>query len=80
VHLAWEARSAEGFGGARVLRHGVLSTTVLGVSAEGSWVDRDAEPGDRYRYSVVLERADGSLAPPSSPVEITVPREKTPVR
>jgi fibronectin type 3 domain-containing protein len=80
VHLAWEARSAEGFRGARVLRHGVLSTTVLGVSAEGSWVDRDAEPGDRYRYSVVLERADGSLAPPSSPVEITVPREKTPVR
>jgi fibronectin type 3 domain-containing protein len=80
VHLSWDARTAEGFRGARVLRHGMLRTTVLGVTAEGSWIDRAAEPGGRYRYSVVLERADGSLAPPSSPVEITVPREKAPIR
>ncbi|TFG95812.1 MAG: hypothetical protein E4H11_04410 [Myxococcales bacterium] len=80
VLLAWERRTEEGFRGARVLRHGALRAVELGFSADGSWVDRDAEPGGRYRYSVVLERPDGSRAPPSSPVEITIPREKTPVR
>jgi hypothetical protein len=80
VLLAWDGRAGEGFRGARVLRHGALRSTLLGFSTEGSWLDRDAEPGGSYRYGVVLERPDGSLAPQSSPVEITVPREKTPVR
>lgn len=80
VHLAWDARADEGYRAARVLRHGMLRTLELGVSTDGSWVDRDVKPGGSYRYSVVLERPDGSLAPPSSPVEITIPREKPPVR
>lgn len=80
VLLAWERRDAEGFRGARVLRHGTLRTLELGFSSDGTWIDGDAKPGGRYRYSVVLERADGSLAPQSSPVEITVPGLKTPVR
>jgi len=80
VLLAWDGRAGEGFRGARVLRHELLRSIELGFSTEGSWVDRDAKPGGSYRYSVVLERPDGSLAPQSSPVEITVPREKAPVR
>jgi hypothetical protein len=80
VLLAWERRSDEGFRGARVLRHGALRALELGFSEDGTWVDPDAEPGGRYRYSVVLERPDGSRAPASSPVEITFPRGKAPVR
>jgi fibronectin type 3 domain-containing protein len=80
VLLAWERRAEEGFRGARVMRHGALRALEVGFSEDGTWVDRDAVPGGRYRYSVVLERPDGSRAPPSSPVEITLPRGKTPVR
>jgi len=80
VHLAWDPRPAEGFREARVLRHGLLSTLVLGRSQDGTFVDGRVEPGSRYRYSVVLERPDGTPAPPSSPVEILVPRAKPPVR
>ena len=80
VRLEWEPRDAEGFRGARVLRHGALRAVEVGFSADGAWIDRDARPGGRYRYSVVLERADGSRAPPSSPIEITVPGLKSPVR
>jgi fibronectin type 3 domain-containing protein len=80
VHLAWNPRRDEGFQSARVFRHGALRTLELGVSGDGTWVDRAVEPGARYRYSVVLERADGTRGPPSSAVEIDVPRGKTPVR
>ncbi len=80
VHLRWDPRPAEGYRGARVLRHGLLRTQTLGRSQDGTFVDPGVEPGSRYRYSVVLERADGTAAPPSSPVEILVPRAKTPVR
>jgi len=80
VVLRWEGRREEGFQGARVLRHGALRTVEVAFSEEGTWVDREARPGGRYRYSVVLERPDGTRAPPSSPVEIAVPSGKTPVR
>ena len=80
VLLTWEGRREEGFRGARVLRHGALRAVEVGFSEDGTWVDREAEPGGRYRYSVVLERPDGARAPPSSPVEITVPRGKNHVR
>ncbi len=80
VSLTWDRREAEGFHGARILRHGALRTVEVGFSADGTWLDRDAEAGGRYRYSVVLERPDGTRAPPSSAVEIRLPREKSPVR
>jgi len=80
VHLAWDPRPAEGFRGAHVLRHGLLRTLELGRSENGNFVDREVEAGSRYRYSVVLERSDGKPAPPSSPVEIVVPRVNTPIR
>ena len=80
VVLRWEGRREEGFQGARVLRHGVLRTVEVAFSEEGTWVDREAVPGGRYRYSVVLERPDGTRGPPSSPVEIAVPSGKSPVR
>ena len=74
VHLAWNPRSEEGFRGAHVYRHGALSRSELGFSSDGSFVDAEARPGGRYRYTVVLERADRSLAPPSPIVEIQVPK------
>ena len=74
VYLTWDPRPAEGWQATRVFRHDLFSTSELGVAESGTWLDPDVEPGRRYRYSVVLERADGTRAPPSSPVEIQVPR------
>lgn len=73
VHLEWRARADEGFQRARIVRAGLLGAVELGVSESGSFVDRDVEPGGRYRYVVVLERGDATRAPPSSPVEIRIP-------
>lgn len=80
VSLRWDRREAEGFAGARIFRHGALRTVELGFSADGTWLDRETGAGERYRYSVVLERSDGTRAPPSSPVEIQMPSGKRPVR
>jgi len=73
VHLRWDPRPAEGWRRARVQRHRRLGTDVLGVTEDGRWVDREVGAGGRYRYSVVLERGDGTSAPESAPVEIAVP-------
>jgi fibronectin type 3 domain-containing protein len=73
VHLAWNPRTDEGYRGARVFSHGLLSRDELAFVTTASFVDENAKPGGRYRYTVVLERADATLAPPSSPVEIRVP-------
>jgi hypothetical protein len=73
VALEWEARADEGFHGARVLRNGLFSQRELGSVEGGAFLDRAATRAGRYRYVVVLRRADGTLAPPSSPVEIRVP-------
>ena len=73
VRLEWDPRSAENFVRARIERAGWFAVEVLGVSEEGVFVDRDVEPGDTYFYRVVLERADGSEAPASSALEVTVP-------
>jgi fibronectin type 3 domain-containing protein len=80
VHLGWDARRGEGFRRAWVLRHGWMRTVTLGSTEQATWIDRDVAPGARYRYSVVLERADGTRGPGSSPVEILVPRGKSTVR
>ena len=73
VHLAWNPRSEEGFRGAHVFRHGTFSRSELAMVTGASYVDTDAKPGGRYRYTVVLERADKTLAPTSPIVEIRVP-------
>jgi fibronectin type 3 domain-containing protein len=73
VHLAWNPRSEEGFRGAHVFRHGTFSRSELAMVTGATYVDTDAKPGGRYRYTVVLERADRTLAPTSPLVEIRVP-------
>ena len=74
VELRWDPRRGEGFQRARVLRASGLRTRELGVVEDEVYVDRDVTPGARYRYTIVLERADASQAPPSSPVEVRIPR------
>jgi hypothetical protein len=73
VLLRWSPRREEGWARSRVFRHGFAGASELAVVEGDSWVDAGVTPGKRYRYSVVLERADGTRAPPSSPVEIQVP-------
>ena len=73
VRLAWNPRTDEGYRGAHVFSHGALTRSEIGFVTGASFVDVSAKPGGSYRYTVVLEREDASLAPASSPVEIRVP-------
>lgn len=74
VHLEWRARPDEGWNRARVFLKSAFGSTELGVVSGNSFVHADVKPGGRYRYSVVLERADGRRAPESSAVEVRVPQ------
>jgi fibronectin type 3 domain-containing protein len=74
VHLEWDERSDEGFRGGHVFRTAVLQNRNLGFSAGNRFIDSDIRPGATYRYTVVLERNDQSLAPRSMPVEISIPK------
>ena len=74
VRLSWNPREAEGYRGARVyVNSPLLGRRELGFAADPPFLHRDAEPGRSYRYTLVLERADASTAPPSSPLEVAVP-------
>ena len=73
VHLEWNPRPDERFERARVLRGRFFGHTELGVSETRTFVDRHVEPGNRYRYIVILERADATQAPPSQPIEAGIP-------
>jgi fibronectin type 3 domain-containing protein len=73
VHLEWTDRSDEGFRGGHVFRTALLQNKNLGFSLENRFVDRDVRPGATYRYTVVLERTNQTLAPRSAPVEISIP-------
>ncbi len=73
VLLRWNPRSEEGWERARVLRDGRLRPRELGMVAGTEFVDHDVEPGRSYRYTIVLERGEEQQAPPSSPLEVTVP-------
>jgi fibronectin type 3 domain-containing protein len=73
IHLEWNPRTGEGYHGARIFLHRRLGQKELAFVEGSRHVHTDVEPGRRYRYTVVLERADASQAPPSSPVEIEVP-------
>jgi len=73
VHLEWSDRSEEGFLGGHVFRTALLQNKNLGFSLENRFVDTEVRPGATYRYTVVLERGNQSLAPRSAPVEISIP-------
>ncbi len=70
VHLRWEPVADVGFTGARVFREGWLRWSEIGRASGGEFVDADVEPGETYRYVVVLENSDGHRAPPSTPLEV----------
>ena len=72
--LAWNPRSDEGWTLARVYQHTALGGASELAAVRGStFLHADVKPGGRYRYSVQLERSDGTKAPMSSPVEISIP-------
>jgi hypothetical protein len=73
VHLEWDPRDAEGFHGAQVYRTTLFRKREFGLQASGQFHDPDVSPGSTHRYFVILQRSDGSLAPPSAPVQITIP-------
>jgi len=73
VHLEWKDRPEEGFRGGHIFRTALLQNKNLGFVAGNSFIDTDVRAGATYRYSVVLERADQSLAPRSAPIEISIP-------
>jgi len=77
VHLEWIDRSEEGFRGGHVFRTALLQNKNLGFSPANSFIDTDVRAGATYRYTVVLERADQSLAPRSAPVEISIPEQRS---
>jgi hypothetical protein len=75
VHLHWNARSEDGFHGARVVRSAWFARPKTASTEGGEYVDRDVRPGHRYRYQVILERADGGDAPASQPLWVQVPKD-----
>jgi hypothetical protein len=72
VHLRWAPVAPAGFTSARIFREGWMGRREIGRTAAGEFVDPDVEPGDTYRYVVVLESDDGRRAPPSTPLEVRV--------
>jgi fibronectin type 3 domain-containing protein len=76
IHLEWNDRSEEGFRGGHVFRTALLQNKNLGFSLENRFIDTDVRAGATYRYTVVLERNNQSLAPRSAPVEISIPERR----
>ena len=74
VELHWDSRLQELFGRARVLREGFFGTRALAEVPRATFSDETVKRGRSYRYRVVLLRADGTEAPPSASIEVTVPR------
>jgi fibronectin type 3 domain-containing protein len=72
VHLSWEA-DHESFHGGHVFRHDRLGRRNLGFTTDDHFLDPGTRPGQRYRYSVVLERPDKTLAPVSRVIEVEFP-------
>jgi fibronectin type 3 domain-containing protein len=70
VELRWEPRHDEGWSGARVYRLGLWGEKELAFVRDSHFLDTDVRPGRRYRYRVVLERANGARAPASTPIEV----------
>lgn len=83
ILLRWNARRDEGFTAARVLRAPALApfaTREITRTPDDSFLDAGAKPGRRYRYRVILERSDGSQAPPSVPITVGHAANQTPTQ
>ncbi len=73
VQLRWDSGTGERFRGGHVFRHDLLGRRNLGFTTEDHFLDPEVQAGQQYRYSVVLERPDKTLAPPSQIVEVAWP-------
>lgn len=73
VRLRWNPHADEGFVRARVTRQGWPWGRREFRTEESELLDTDVKPGRDYRYVIELERADGSLAPPSRPLVVEIP-------
>lgn len=70
VALAWDAATDDrGVTGYRVLRDGVVATTVTATS----WTDSGRTPGATHVYTVQALDAAGNASAPSDPVSVTLP-------
>jgi fibronectin type 3 domain-containing protein len=72
IRLSWKA-DRERFRGGHVFRHERFGRRSLGFTTEDHFLDPNTPPGVRHRYSVVLERPDKTLAPPSQVIEVETP-------
>lgn len=72
IQLSWET-DGENFRGGHVFRNERFGRTSLGFTTGNHFLDPSVTPGLRHRYSVVLERHDKTLAPPSQVIEVNVP-------
>jgi fibronectin type 3 domain-containing protein len=75
VHLRWDLPADAGLKSVRVMEIGTFHTRTLATVEGDGFVDAAAKAGHRYRYQVVGIRADGSEAPPSQVLQVTVPTE-----
>ncbi len=73
VELHWDPSLHAHLQAMKVLREGTLGSEELGRVPSEGFVQRGVEPGQHLRYRVVGIRPDGSEAPPSAIVEVTVP-------
>ncbi len=71
--LRWRDRQDEGWTRAHIFLLNALGPTELGSALGSRFVHTGVEPGRRYRYRVVLARADGRRAPESVVVTVEVP-------
>ncbi|MDH3684967.1 MAG: hypothetical protein OEP95_02015 [Myxococcales bacterium] len=74
VELRWDGALHRKFGRARVLREGFFGARELAVVPRETYSDETAARGKTHRYRVILVGEDGTEAPPSAPIEISVPR------
>ncbi len=73
VRLRWNPRRDEGYVRARVTRSRWPWGSVERRTEDDELLDSEVVSGRRYRYVIELERADGTFAPLSQPIEVAVP-------
>jgi fibronectin type 3 domain-containing protein len=74
VRLSWSRAVHAELAAVRVLREGTLGEDELGRATEPLFVHAPVDPGSTQRYRIVGVRSDGSETPPSSVLEVEVPR------
>ncbi len=73
VRLVWKDEVQATLAETRILRVGALRSQEIGRSASPHFLDDQVEPDQRLRYQLVGIRPDGSSAPPSAIVEVSIP-------